>query len=69
MESALDDPELNRADYEDLSHSLKTYFKSWDCWLLSGNPELTKFLKMKSKQKHQVYNGSIDCRFLNYKIN
>ena len=55
--------------YRDLAFSLKRNFKGWTCWLLSGNEELTKALKLKSTRRCPVFNGAIECRFLEYKVN
>jgi 23S rRNA G2445 N2-methylase RlmL len=54
--------------YKDLSFGLKKNFMGWTLWMLSGNGELTKHLKLKSSRKIVVYNGNIECRFLEYKI-
>jgi putative N6-adenine-specific DNA methylase len=37
-------------------------------WVLSGNPELTRTLRLKTSRKHPVRNGTIDCRWLRYEI-
>ena len=55
--------------YRDLSYILKKNFKGWTCYLLSGNEELTSALRLKTTRKMPVYNGPIECRFLEYKIN
>ncbi|MDZ4660643.1 MAG: THUMP domain-containing protein [Pseudomonadota bacterium] len=55
--------------YRDLGHTLRTNFKGWECFLLSGNAELTQELKLKANEKHRVMNGPIQCRFLKYHIN
>ena len=54
--------------YEEMGNFLKTNFSGWEFWLLSGNPKLTKFLKMKSSLKIPVSNGGIDCRWIKYLI-
>ncbi len=54
--------------YEKIGTFLKTNFSGWDFWLLSGNPKLTKYLKMKSSLKIPVSNGGIDCRWIKYMI-
>ncbi len=54
--------------YLNLAHTLKTEFKNWDCWILSGEPELTKFMKLKAERRVPVFNGPIECRFLKYKM-
>ena len=54
--------------YEQMGIFLKNNFSGWEFWLLSGNPKLTKYLKMKSSLKIPVSNGGIDCRWINYLI-
>ena len=49
--------------------SLKQNCSGWTFWLLSGNPKLTKFLKMKASLKIPINNGGIDCRWIKYYIN
>ncbi len=54
--------------YEQMGGFLKNNFSGWEFWLLSGNPKLTKYLKMKSSLKIPVSNGGIDCRWIKYLI-
>ncbi len=54
--------------YEQMGIFLKNNFSGWEFWLLSGNPKLTKYLKMKSSLKIPVSNGGIDCRWIKYPI-
>ena len=54
--------------YEQMGIFLKNSFSGWVFWLLSGNPKLTKYLKMKSSLKIPVSNGGIDCRWIKYLI-
>ena len=54
--------------YEQMGICLKNNFSGWEFWLLSGNPKLTKYLKMKSSLKIPVSNGGIDCRWIKYLI-
>ena len=54
--------------YRELGDYCKNQASGWDLWLLNGNPKLSKHLGMKSNKRFQVNNGSIDCRWLNYKI-
>ncbi len=37
-------------------------------WVLCGNPELTRFLGLRTSRRLPVRNGPIDCRFLRYEI-
>ena len=54
--------------YEKMGKFLKKKFSGWEFWLLSGNPRLTRYLKMKSSLKIPVSNGGIDCRWIKYLI-
>ena len=54
--------------YKQLGEYCKEEASGWELWLLNGNPKLSKYLGMKASQRFQVNNGSIDCRWLNYKI-
>ncbi len=54
--------------YKKLGEYCKKKASGWDLWLLNGNPKLSKFIGMKANRRFQVNNGSIDCRWMNYKI-
>ncbi len=54
--------------YEELGNFLKENGSGWDFWILSGNPSLTKALRMKCRRKIPINNGGIECRWLNYSI-
>jgi 23S rRNA G2445 N2-methylase RlmL len=54
--------------YKDLAYQLKREFIGWTCWILSGNEELTRALKLKATRRIPVFNGNIECRFLEYVI-
>ena len=54
--------------YENMGEFLKKQFSGWEFWLLSGNPRLTRYLKMKSSLKIPISNGGIDCRWIKYLI-
>ncbi len=55
--------------YKEFAHNLKTKFVNWDLWLLSGDAQWTKFLRMKANKRHPIDNGGVDCRWIHYKIN
>tara|TARA_B100000700_G_C15024049_1_gene847224 strand:+ start:1244 stop:2371 length:1128 start_codon:yes stop_codon:yes gene_type:complete len=55
--------------YTDLGNYLKGNASGWQLWMLSGNPELSRFIRMKSQKKFPINNGGIDCRWLKYVIN
>tara|TARA_Y100000589_G_scaffold243002_1_gene230599 strand:+ start:79 stop:1200 length:1122 start_codon:yes stop_codon:yes gene_type:complete len=54
--------------YSKIGIFLKNNYSGWEFWLLSGNPLLTKYLKMKASLKIPVSNGGIDCRWIKYSI-
>lgn len=54
--------------YRDLAHQMKTNFKGWHLWVLSGNEKLTGALKLKATDSYPIFNGNIDCRYLHYPI-
>ena len=54
--------------YQEIGSFLKANFSGWEFWLLSGNPRLTKYLRMKSSLKIPLSNGGIDCRWIKYLI-
>ena len=64
----LEDTEQAKQLMSDFSKTLKTEFKGWNCWILNGNPEAVKGLRLKSKLKIPIWNGQIECRFLHYPI-
>ena len=55
--------------YFELGDFLKSNASGWDLWILSGNKELTRFLRMKANRKFPINNGGIECRWINYSIN
>ena len=54
--------------YRKLGDRLKKEFAGWECFILSGESELTKHLGLKAERKHVVKNGELDCRLLHYPI-
>ena len=55
--------------YIKIGEFVKKQFSGWEFWLLSGNPSLTRHLKLKSSLKIPISNGGIDCRWIKYFIN
>ena len=54
--------------YLKIGSYLKSNLSGWEFWLLSGNPLLTKYLKMKASLKIPVSNGGVNCRWIKYAI-
>jgi putative N6-adenine-specific DNA methylase len=51
-----------------LGERLRQCCGGWTLWLLSGNPELTRHLRMKASRRLPISNGGIDCRWLRYEL-
>lgn len=54
--------------YKNLAHTMKVGFKGWECYVLSGAPELSAAMKLKAERKFPLYHGPIECRLLKYKM-
>jgi 23S rRNA G2445 N2-methylase RlmL len=52
--------------YKNIGNSWKNSFPNWTSWLLSSNESLTKSVGLRSTRKFSVYNGNLECRFLQY---
>lgn len=63
-----DTQEALRSTYRRLGAWLRQQCGGWTAWILSGNPALSRELKMKASRRLPVSNGSIDCRWLCYPI-
>ena len=62
-----DEAELEEL-YRELGNFAKANAAGWQLWLLSGNPNLTRALRLKAERRIPVSNGGIDCRWLHYTI-
>lgn len=54
--------------YKLLGDTFKQRFKGWTAFVLSGNPQLTKCIGLRTAQRIPVYNGAIECRLLKYEL-
>ncbi len=54
--------------YEQLGDVLRHRFVGWTAFVLSGNRALDKRVGLKPARRHVVYNGPIECRFLEIPI-
>ena len=52
----------------DLSAFLKQQTPGATAFLLSGNPEATKGLRLKAERRYPITVGGVDCRLLRYSI-
>ncbi|MCB9629876.1 MAG: bifunctional 23S rRNA (guanine(2069)-N(7))-methyltransferase RlmK/23S rRNA (guanine(2445)-N(2))-methyltransferase RlmL [Sandaracinaceae bacterium] len=54
--------------YEELGDTFKQHFGGFDAWVLAGNATLVKRVGLKAKRRIPVWNGPIECRFLQYPL-
>jgi len=62
------DPVSLEASWRTLGGFLHTQCEGAVAYVLCGNPELTRWLGLRSSQKHPVRNGPIECRWLRYEV-
>lgn len=54
--------------YSMIGERLKHHFTGNSAWVLSSSVESMKFIGLKTSVKHNLFNGSLKCKFNNYKI-
>jgi putative N6-adenine-specific DNA methylase len=56
------------AFYPKLGDALKQRFAGWTAYLLSGDPRLPKLIGLKATRRTPLFNGSLECRFYEYRL-
>ena len=54
--------------YAALGTRLKTQFSGWSVSLFTGNVDLGKGMGLRAEKKYSLYNGPIECKLLNFRI-
>lgn len=54
--------------YKLLGDRFKNKYSGFEIWLLSSNFEAIKYIGLKPTQKLTLFNGPLECKFLNYSI-
>ena len=54
--------------YKSIGDQLKKKYKGFTAWLLTANKEAAKNIGLKPSRKIELYNGSLECRFLKYEL-
>ncbi|MFN7132761.1 MAG: bifunctional 23S rRNA (guanine(2069)-N(7))-methyltransferase RlmK/23S rRNA (guanine(2445)-N(2))-methyltransferase RlmL, partial [Myxococcales bacterium] len=54
--------------YQAIGDVLKQRFKGWTGYVLTGNFELAKAIRLSPKRRHVLFNGPIECRLFSYPI-
>ena len=61
-------PEETDSLYNMIGTSLKHNFHGYTAWIISSNKESLKHIGLKPKEKHILYNGSLECSFIKYEL-
>ena len=56
------------AFYPELGTLLKQKFAGWTAFVLSGDPELAKLIRLKPSRKTVLFNGALECRLFEYRM-
>lgn len=54
--------------YSMIGSTLKHNFQGYSAWIISSNKESLKHIGLKPKEKHMLYNGSLECIFNKYEL-
>jgi putative N6-adenine-specific DNA methylase len=54
--------------YPQLGTLLKQKFAGWNAFILSGDPELARLIRLKPSRKTVLYNGALECRLYEYRM-
>ncbi|MBK6981925.1 MAG: class I SAM-dependent RNA methyltransferase [Betaproteobacteria bacterium] len=54
--------------YPELGHALKQRFAGWTAYILSGDTELPKLIRLSATKRTVLYNGAIECRLYEYRM-
>jgi len=54
--------------YARIGTTLRERFTGWRAALLTGNPDLGKYMGLRATRMHTLYNGPIECRLLHFDV-
>lgn len=54
--------------YPQLGNALKQRFTGWRAYILTGDPQLPKRIRLSASKRTVLYNGALECRLLEYKL-
>jgi putative N6-adenine-specific DNA methylase len=54
--------------YPRLGDWLKQHFAGWRCYIFSGDPALSKGIRLQASRRTPLYNGPIECRLYEYRV-
>lgn len=60
-------PEIEKLSKE-IGNKLKKDFQNFTAWIITNRPEAIKSIGLHPSRKIQVYNGSLECRYLKFEL-
>lgn len=54
--------------YKEIGDKLKKDFKGFNAWIITSSPEAIKSIGLRPSRRLQIYNGSLECRYLKYEL-
>jgi putative N6-adenine-specific DNA methylase len=54
--------------YPQLGDALKQRFAGWTAYILSGDPDLAKLIRLHPSRKTVLFNGALECRLYEYRM-
>jgi putative N6-adenine-specific DNA methylase len=54
--------------YKEIGNKLKKDFKGFNAWIITSSPEAIKSIGLRPSRKLQIYNGSLECRYLKFEL-
>ncbi|HWH42037.1 MAG TPA: THUMP domain-containing protein [Usitatibacter sp.] len=64
----LGEKEQLAAFYPKLGDALKQRFPGWTAYILSGDPDLAKLIRLHASRKTVLFNGALECRLYEYRM-
>jgi putative N6-adenine-specific DNA methylase len=54
--------------YPQLGDALKKRFAGWTAYILSGDPDLAKLIRLQASKRTVLFNGALECRLYEYRM-
>lgn len=54
--------------YKQIGDILKNRYTGWSTWLLASDKQALKFLGLRPSRKITVFNGPLECKFVNFEV-
>jgi putative N6-adenine-specific DNA methylase len=54
--------------YKEIGDKLKKDFKGFSAWIITSRPEAIKSIGLRPSRKIQIFNGSLECRYLKFEL-